>query len=365
MKKKMSFDTIKNKIYLMYPSIRINTVEYDESEGILECECLLDGCIFNRNVYRLLAGRGCPECKTYKKKHSYKRLQDSIYLNRKDLLQYFNCKDDAKLITPYSHELLNLVCPECGHPKQMQAYVLSGYKFTCERCGDGVSSPEKIMRECLNQLNVHYIPQMSFDWLKNKKYDFYIPLNHVIIETHGRQHYEIVSRGRSLELEQANDIAKIRLAKENGIENYIVIDCRESDFNYIKNNIINQLSSTFDLSAINWREVEEKSLKSYLLKSVELYKNGYDIKQISDGLNISEGTVYRYLNKGHDAGIINFIPYNLSRKTIIQLNKQNEIINEFQDAKSAFISTGISKGNITSCALGNRKSAGGFRWKYK
>ena len=51
--------------------------------------------------------------------------------------------------------------------------------------------------------------------------------------------------------EQINDSFKEKLAKDNGIEKYIVINCKESDLSYIKNNVLNsELSKIFDFCLI-------------------------------------------------------------------------------------------------------------------
>jgi len=60
--------------------------------------------------------------------------------------------------------------------------------------------------------------------------------------------------GRAVEEEIENDRIKKELDINNGIkeENYIVIDCRCSDVDFINNN---KLNSLFDLSKIDWNEV--------------------------------------------------------------------------------------------------------------
>lgn len=52
-----------------------------------------------------------------------------------------------------------------------------------------------------------------------------------------------------------------------------------------------------------------------------------------------------------------------SRK-IIQL-KNNKVIAEYDGACDAHRKTCINQGNITSCCLGKRNSAGGYQWVYK
>lgn len=50
-------------------------------------------------------------------------------------------------------------------------------------------------------------------------------------------------------------------------------------------------------------------------------------------------------------------------KPILQLNKQTgEVIRQWECARDAWREIGINFKNISQCCLGNRKSAGGFRW---
>jgi hypothetical protein len=55
--------------------------------------------------------------------------------------------------------------------------------------------------------------------------------------------------------------------------------------------------------------------------------------------------------------------HNSQAKEVIQLNKNNDIINKYCSIYSASVKTGIIKQNILECCNGKRKSAGGFIWK--
>ena len=75
-----------------------------------------------------------------------------------------------------------------------------------------------------------------------KKYDIYIPLYNLIVEVHGRQHYEEVDffKNRTLAEEQANDRLKQQYALDNGF-NYMVVDYREHIPKLTLNRFIKQL----------------------------------------------------------------------------------------------------------------------------
>ena len=51
-------------------------------------------------------------------------------------------------------------------------------------------------------------------------------------------------------------------------------------------------------------------------------------------------------------------------KPILQFSKDGEFIAEYYSLKEASRQTGCNKGHICSCCRGERKSCGGFIWKY-
>ena len=170
------------------------------------------------------------------------------------------------------------------------------------------------MFDVLKQLNINLIFQLSkkhLKWCKNYKYDFYFKLDseEYIVETHGIQHYINSRRGRSLKEEQENDKYKYELAISNGIkpENYIVIDCRKSESEWIKNSILNsRLNEIFNLNNIKWIECEEYALKNIVKEVCDYYNKDYSIEEIEDITKINKQTIYNHLRKGAKIGICKY-----------------------------------------------------------
>lgn len=170
--------------------------------------------------------------------------------------------------------------------------------FSCPKCSDGISYSEKFVYNLLKNLSVVFKKEKTFDWSQNKRYDFYIPKLSCIIEVHGLQHYFYTGFSRSLEEEQENDKLKEQLAKENGIKHYIILDCRKSEMEWVKNSILNsQLNELFDLSNINWKEIDYNSNGSLFIKFYVLFKEKIPLNKIIDQLEIHETTAYKYLRK--------------------------------------------------------------------
>ena len=215
-------------------------------------------------------------------------------------------EEDAKTHTKGSHDKVKVTCPNCGIKREVRISHIYANKTIFCTCADGVSYPEKFVSSILKQLNLEFVTQLTnknFKWVANSRYDFYLSDYNIIIETHGIQHYEEIGRkgARTLSEEQENDRFKEQLAKENGIENYIVLDCRYSNINYIKNNILNsELSILFDLSKIDWNKCEEFALSS-LIKEICEYYNEHEYmttKEIGDIFCLTKETIKKYLIKG-------------------------------------------------------------------
>lgn len=247
---------------------------------------------------------------------------NSIWAKRKDLIPYFINEEDSKKYTQSSGKKIELKCPICGTKKIMKIDNLNNQGFSCPNCSDGVSYPEKIVSNVLQQLGIKYIKEYSPYWCKNKtlndnstrRYDFYFNYDgtRYIIEAHGKQHYEDGFKGginRTLEQEQANDLLKKKIALNRGNikeQNYITLDCRESNIDFIRNNIINsRLNEVFDLSIIDWNKIAKESEKNLVKEVCNYWNENYEnvtTVDIVNIFNIDKTTVQKYLKRGTDLG---------------------------------------------------------------
>lgn len=139
----------------------------------------------------------------------------------------------------------------------MKSFIIHG--FNCSNCSSKISYPNKFIYKFLKQLDVEFNTEQMFGWSGKRRYDFYIPQLSCIIEAHGMQHYKD-TLWSTKEYQQNNDKFKEEIALSHGIKNYIQIDCRKSNFKYIKQSILNnnQINNLFDLSKINWREIDKE-----------------------------------------------------------------------------------------------------------
>ena len=300
-------------------------------------------------------------------------------------------EEDAKQHTRSSNKKVTVTCPHCGKTKDIGIYTIYNRKSISCTCGDGIKYPEKFMINVLEQLDIEYIFQLTkttFDWCEDKRYDFYIPsLNNTIIETHGRQHYEDCTWSKAKDV-QENDRIKYELALQNGIKDgdYVVIDCRYSDAEWIKNSILNsKLNELFDLSEIDWIECGKKAQKNLVKEVCEYWNNNRQewetTKTLAEVFGLSRGVITDYLKKGAGLGWCKYdakeemiktaklngkakgkrvAMYDLDGNFIMEEYSTNELARRF------FAETGIRLcgSNIRMVARGERKHYKGYTFKY-
>ena len=332
----------------------------------------------------LLSGKGCSCCAGLTVVEDI----NSIWATDRWMCSLGLSEKDAKTHTKCSCDKVFVICPKCGKQKEMRVATLYKYGLGCT-CGDGFSYPERFMMNVLEQLNIEYIFQLTkttFDWCEDKRYDFYIPSLNTIIETHGMQHYEDCW-GKAKDV-QENDRIKYELALQNGIKDgdYVVIDCRYSDAEWIKNSILNsKLNELFDLSEIDWIECGKKAQKNLVKEVCDYWNNNRQewgtTKTLAEVFGLSRDTIVDYLKKGAGLGWCEYDAKEEMIKTgrlngkstgkrvaMYDLNR-NFIMEEYSTrelARRAFKEMGIKlgQGNISEVCNGKRKHHKGYTFKY-
>lgn len=243
---------------------------------------------------------------------------NDIATTHPDYIIYFKNIEDA-YYTSYcnAHEYM-MKCPICGDEKLWTTERLTTRGFACKKCGDGVSFGEKYVYSLLAQLNINFVTEYNKTnniWCKDYRYDFYLPDFKCIIEVHGLQHYQESRKNcgkfRGYEEEHANDIAKEKLAKDNNIKHYIIIDVRESNSKYIKNSILkSELFMVLNVNALNidWDACAKYTATSRVVEVCKYKNNHMDLStaKIGNKFHMHSTTVLRYLKRGVEIGICNY-----------------------------------------------------------
>lgn len=310
------------------------------------------------------------------------------------MIKYFQNPEDARLYGRNSTQKIYPICPECGRIKDKPISINLIYvkDNTFCSCSDKIPYPEKAMYGILEQLNLDFKTQLSkttFEWCSKYLFDFYFNIDNeeYIIETHGGQHYIQTNRkgARSLNEEQKNDKIKKKLALYNGIkeDNYIVIDCRESELKFIKENVLtSRLNEIFDLDNIDWIEVKKYITTNVVKLACKIKKETPDLntKEIGLKLKLSAPTIIKYLKIGNELG---WCEYNSKEEYLKGTKKKNKTGKpiEMYDIKSNLLigkynsATELSNmsdelykihlnhGNIRDVCVGKLKSYKGYYFK--
>ena len=304
-----------------------------------------------------------------------------------EMVRYFTNIEDAYTHSQSSGDKVEVTCPDCGGERKFEINRLHRFGFYCSRCQDKIPYPEKMVFSILEQLNLDFKTQLTkttFEWCDKFRYDFYFELNNdrYILETHGLQHYEITKRknAKTLKEEVENDELKKQLALKNGIkkENYIVIDCRYSTLEYIKNNIIiSRLATLFNLSQIDWLKCHEFALSSRVKEACELWNSNpeLNVTDVAKIMKLSNSSIYNYLKKGDNISLCSYIPNekmrNISNCKPVEIFKDDislgifSSVGELELKSEELFGVKLDCGNISKVCNGERKHHQGYTFKYK
>lgn len=236
------------------------------------------------------------------------------------LVEYFQGGyDEAKKYSHGSCKKVGVICPFCGTKKSKKIGVNSivGNNGIGCNCKDGVSYPEKFMSKLLSVVEVEHVTQYSPLWANEKFYDFYIPALNAIIEVHGQQHYLTQENRppswRTYEEEHENDLLKFDLSVINGIEYYIVLDCRKSELEWIKNSIMSSKLPKllgFKEEDIDWLKCEEYTKTNKVKEICKSYmaKGKPSPQDLARFYNTNQQTINQYLKDGTRLGWCDYDP---------------------------------------------------------
>lgn len=273
---------------------------------------------------------------------------------------------------PYGREVKVWIrCQRCKNEKLIVPRYFTRQGLGCPKCSDGISYPNKIAFNLLEQLGIDFTSEYSPNWIKPKRYDFYFKLNNkkYIIEMDGGFHgIDNKMNGQTAEETKIIDDYKNKLALEHNIE-VIRIDCELSDIEYIRENILDsKLRKILNLQIINWQQCHEFACSSLIKVACELWNHGiYNSLEIAKKLNLGRTTIIGYLKKGSQINLCNYNAkeekiQNYKNKSIkIYCLELNVIFESMSDVQRRL---NIDSSSIRRCCNGRQKTAGGYHWMY-
>lgn len=306
---------IKNKLSYKY---RCNICDYDcggsYKDGIWQDEYWINGNHLTTNKVgcSCCQGRAVIPCK------------NNVGFTAPETAQFIRNENDKLRYTKTSKKTVEFECPFCHSIFYKSIGNVYYEGFFCPFCSGNMSLGERIMYWLLTNINIDFIKEYSSgnsNWTGKYRYDFYIEPN-IVIEVMGIQHYKntFISLSRTFEEEQQNDKEKEQLAKTNGIIEYIKIDASKTDFDFIKNNILNsRIAELFDLSNVDWKLIKEKSLYSSIIKEIcNYWNNNSNITtgELKNKYHLSYSAIQRYLKLGDNLGWCKYDTKNYRKRNI-------------------------------------------------
>lgn len=374
-----------------------NQISYGSADKYF-WNCFDCGSEYDMSVHHRTSGNNCPFCRGIRVNHT-----NCLWNTHPEVAKMLVNPERGNEITAGTHKKDYFKCEECGNVDKKMIVNVTRQGFSCSKCSDGVSYPEKFIMNFLDQINVEYGKEKIFEWSYNvthknkklsgrKKYDFYIPSLNLIIEVHGVQHFEksfetIKGETRTLEEEKENDKLKKEIAEENGME-YIVIDARNSSLEWMVKSINESVLITlFDLSKVNWLKCHEFACSSLVKIVSELWNSGVkSTSKISEIFKCARYTATSYLKQATELGWCDYDPKeemrkngksakikysNAGKKPIVQLTLSGELVREWDSTASASRELNIIYESINAVCKKRlvsgkyeRKTAGGYKWMY-
>lgn len=216
----------------------------DKGDWYGDFECPLDKTIFNCRITDVRTGRtkscGCMRKITMSSIGKQNKNQHHILykFNEGDLLGPLQVKFLKRTHrNERGEDYGDFECPFDGNIFNTRiSYVASGHT---QSCGCLCSKGETLIRKILNENNILYETQKTFETCKEYdthlyKFDFYLPDYNVLIEYDGEQHFIARKTGyfneEKLQIIQQRDQFKNNWCKENSIK---LIRISYSDYNKI------------------------------------------------------------------------------------------------------------------------------------
>lgn len=363
----LSDEEVNNRIQKANSQVRLKG-NYTGWENKIKLECN-NGHIWEEYLNGFLKNPYCPVC-TDKRNLLIKGINDLATL-RPDLVAYFKNKEEATNLTLGSNRKVKLICPDCGFEKEGTGYELASFGFRCPQCGDGVSYPNKFLRNFLTMMCVDYYPEWSADWCEGYRYDAMFKLSNkkYLVEVDGLQHKTGFMKNKKI---ANNDKIKDELAKDNGYT-LIRIDCGISDPEFIyqkmKETLLAQL---FDLENFDWQECGRRSEKSLMIEVCKYYNEHFNepLLRISEIFKMNKETPPKYIKRGYKIGIVKVNPRRLCGSKIVSVFKDGNLLKTYisvtvcaQKFQEDFGVEGPNRDLISKLVLSS-KSYQGYTFKY-
>ena len=280
------------------------------------CKCLKCGHYNEISEYNIKT-QSCSACSG----HTIIPGNNDLTTTHPHLVSYFpGGKDEAQQYSKGSGAKVHLVCPICKRRSTRKVTVSNLVKHCSVPClcKDGISYPEKFVYNMLIQLGIYFQYHYSAEWTNGKIYDFFIPSLNLIIETHGAQHYfdttgswnVSLAKQQKIDAEKREQALKIVDVHKPNIENYVELDCRYSEMEYVSDSIKKDLAYILNLKGVDFKMCDLNARKSILVEVCKLKSDEPSLytSDLADIFNLSKTTIKHYLTIGSSLGLVDYDP---------------------------------------------------------
>ena len=167
-----------------------------------------------------LTQEGCPKC-------SNKFRPTTIDWIQKAKSLHGDKYDYSKVIYINNYTKVIIICPIHGEFEQIAYIHLSGHG--CPKCN--ASKGELALEEIFKKYNIQYEPQYNIpEIVANYEIDFYLPEYRLLIEFHGKQHYEYIPFFHDGKYTFEDQKARDDMVRDAAIRwkyNYLEFNCKQ------------------------------------------------------------------------------------------------------------------------------------------
>lgn len=251
-----------------------------DNQGITyNCRCTSCKCISNLTEQELFAKTPCKYCRGFKMLEG----ESDLGITHPEVAALLLDKQLAREVTKKTPLYTGWLCPTCGleiFNKQIKSVAQNG--LSCIYCAPSYSFGAKFIFACLWQLDLDVAYEYSPTWARGKRYDLYVASDKLIVEVHGMHHYQDVYTSTSHEVTVISDTFKREIALGNDINNYIELDCRYSEHEWLEKQVRrSSLASLYDLSKVDFRLCLLFALGKVGERICHLWENGLSIAEIT------------------------------------------------------------------------------------
>lgn len=274
------------------------TTKGKKNEKAYEVQSLvyLDAPTYITLEYSLTSGIGCAY------KHGNRIYEGNSLYNEDWARPYLVDIEQAKTLAPFCNKNVLFKCPNCGKEKYLKPSNILHQGFSCPQCSKGTSYPELFMLSYFEVKGIEFEYQYKFNDLTNRVFDFYLPKQNILVETHGEQHFYKNKSSiwkDSYEKSNQSDEEKRVYSRSKGII-LVELDCRKSTFEFISNQINNSILPNIEFNEIDSITKLIQENRRYDVKGIiSKYKKGMSINGIAKEYKLSGTTISSILRKNN------------------------------------------------------------------